>query len=134
AEIARLSAEYVLFVTSTYMSRLEPRSAHAASLCFSPPPFDHALPRWRKLAIRALGRYLRPAAGYLFFQFGTGWFPPEGGRRRRWTWTNGDAILSLDPGPSRLLQADFGRVGGPGPVQVLVPRRRRVELVPLHGT
>src|SRR5262249_2239118 len=75
-EIARLSGEYDLFVNSTYMSRLEPRSAHSAYLCFFPTPFDHDLARWRKLAIRTLGRYLKPAAGYLFFQFGTGWFPP----------------------------------------------------------
>src|SRR5262249_2316968 len=62
AEIARLSAEYDLFVNSTYMSRLEPRSAHAAYLCFFPTPFDHDLPRWRKLVIRTAGRYLKPAA------------------------------------------------------------------------
>jgi glycosyltransferase involved in cell wall biosynthesis len=111
AEIARLSGEYDLFVNSTYMSRVEPRAPHSAYLCFFPTPFDHDLARWRKLVIRGLRPYLKPAAGYLFFQFGTGWFPPEGGRRRRWTWTNGDAVLSLDPGPQRLLQADFGRVG-----------------------
>jgi glycosyltransferase involved in cell wall biosynthesis len=119
-ELARLSADYDLFVNSTYMSRLEPRSAHSAYLCFFPTPFDHDLARWRKLAIRTAGRYLRPAAGYLFFQFGTGWFPPEGGRRRRWTWTNGSAVLSLDPGPRRLLQADFGRVGAPSPCELVV--------------
>ncbi len=134
-EIARLSAEYDLFVNSTYMSRVEPRSARSAYLCFFPTPFDHDLARWRKLAIRTFGPYLRPAAGYLFFQFGTGWFPPEGGRRRRWTWTNGDAVLSLDPGPQRVLQADFGRVGGPGPCQLTVVDERgaaidRFEVTP----
>src|SRR5262249_54059434 len=119
-EIARLSGEYDLFVNCPYMCRLEPRSAHSAYLCFFPTPFDHDLARWRKLAIRTLGRYLKPAAGYLFFQFGTGWFPPEGGRRRRWTWTNGDAVLSLDPGPRRLLEADFGRGGAAAPCELVV--------------
>jgi glycosyltransferase involved in cell wall biosynthesis len=113
ADLARLSEEYDLFVNSTYMSRLEPRSARSVYLCFFPTPFDHDLSRWRKATIRVLGRYLKPAAGHLFFQFGTGWFPPEGGRRRRWTWTNGDAVLSMEPGPRRMIQADIGRVGAP---------------------
>jgi glycosyltransferase involved in cell wall biosynthesis len=134
ADMARLSGEYDLFVNSTYMSRVEPRSAHAAYLCFFPTPFDHDLARWRKLAIRALASYLRPAAGYMFFQFGTGWFPPEGGRRRRWTWTNGAAILSLDPGPQRLLQADFGRVGAPGPTELVAVDNAGTELARFEVT
>src|SRR5262249_54003729 len=114
--------------------RLEPRSAHTAYLCFFPTPFDHDLPRWRKLAVRTAGRYLKPAAGYLSFQFGTGWFPPEGGRRRRWTWTSGDAVLSLDPGPQRLLQAVFGRVGAPGPCLLVVSDGDGTELARFEVT
>jgi hypothetical protein len=39
---------------------------------------------------------VRAAAGGL--TFGTGWFPPEGGRRRQWIWTSGDAVLAVPPG------------------------------------
>jgi len=133
-ELSRLSGEYDLFVNATYMSRLMPRSPHTAYLCFFPTPFDHDLARWRKAAITLTRWYLRPAAGHLFCQFGTGWFPPEGGRRRRWTWTSGDAVLTLDPGPRRLLQADFGRVGGPGPCQLTVTDETGAELARFEVT
>jgi glycosyltransferase involved in cell wall biosynthesis len=113
-ELARLSGDYDLLVNATYMSALRPRSARAAYLCFFPTPSDHDLARWRRAAANLVGRHLQPAAGHLLFQFGTGWFPPEGGHRRRWSWTSGDGVLIVDPGPPRLLQADFARVGGPG--------------------
>lgn len=119
-DLARLSAEYDLFVNAMYMSRLRPRARHSAYLCFFPTPFDHDLAKWRRAAVRTVGPYFRSAVDHVGVQFGTGWFPPEGGRRRRWTWTNGDAILNLDPGPERSLEADFGRVGQPGAVQVTV--------------
>jgi hypothetical protein len=50
-----------------------------AYLCYFPTPFDADLTPWRRTLIRALGRHVRAAAGGL--TFGTGWFPPEGGRR-----------------------------------------------------
>lgn len=119
-ELARRSADYDLFVNATYMSALRPRSTRAAYLCFFPTPFDHDLARWRRTTAHLAGRYLQPAGSHLMFQFGTGWFPPEGGRRRRWVWSSDDAALIIEPGPERLLQADFGRVGGPAPCTLTV--------------
>ena len=110
--IAELSASYHLFVNGSYMSRLAPRSRRAAYLCFFPTPFDHDMELWRKAAVRTVGPLLRgarPAVG-----FGQGWYPPEGGRRRQWTWTNGAGVLSVSPGAARTLRADIGRPGAPG--------------------
>ena len=44
--------------------------------------------------------------------WGTGWFPPEGGRRRRWTWTNGDGVLQFAAGDDIRLRLDVARLGG----------------------
>ncbi|WP_322747587.1 MULTISPECIES: glycosyltransferase family 4 protein [unclassified Frankia] len=116
--VAELSAEYDLFVNGSYMSRLVPRSTHAAHLCFFPTPADHDAPGWRKAAIRACGpllRGVRPTVGY-----GTGWYPPEGGRRRQWIWTNGTGILAVSAGGERELRADIGRPGACGTVRLRV--------------
>lgn len=110
--VAALSAGYDLFVNGSYMSRIEPQSARSAYLCFFPTPFDHDMAPWRKAAVRTAGpllRGIRPAVS-----FGVGWYPPEGGRRRQWTWTNGSAILAVSPGERRTLRADIGRPGAPG--------------------
>ncbi len=116
--IAELSADYDLFVNGSYMSRLIPRSRHAAHLCFFPTPADHDAPGWRKAAIRVCGpllRGVRPAVGY-----GTGWYPPEGGRRRQWIWTNGAGVLAVSAGGERELRADIGRPGATGMVRLRV--------------
>jgi glycosyltransferase involved in cell wall biosynthesis len=100
------------------MSRITPRSRRAAYLCFFPTPFDHDMPAWRKAAIRVAGpllRGVRPA-----ITFGQGWYPPEGGRRRQWTWTNGDAVLSVGPGGPRTLRVDLGRPGAGSGVSLRV--------------
>src|SRR4051812_19264675 len=109
--LATLSAQYDLFVNATYMSALVPRSRHAAYLCFFPTPFDHDLAPWRKVALRTLGPMLRRYRDQLAMGWGTGWYPPEGGRRRQWTWTNGDGILRVEPGDVRDIQLDLGRPG-----------------------
>jgi glycosyltransferase involved in cell wall biosynthesis len=44
-----LSREYDLFVNGTYGSRLAPRSAHAAYLCYFPTPFDADLSPVRRV-------------------------------------------------------------------------------------
>jgi glycosyltransferase involved in cell wall biosynthesis len=119
-ELARLSEGYDLFVNATYMSRLTPRSRHAAYLCFFPTPFDHDLPAWRKAAVRAIGPKLRPVRQHLGMGWGKGWYPPEGGRRRQWGWTNGDGVLTLEPGEHRDLQLDVGRPGAGEPVKLTV--------------
>jgi len=118
--LAKLSGDYDLFVNATYLSSLVPRSQHAAYLCFFPTPFDHDLARWRRLAVRTLGPRLRRYRQQLAFGWGTGWFPPEGGRRRQWVWTNGDGIMNVEPGSERDIQFDLGRPGAPGPVDLTV--------------
>jgi glycosyltransferase involved in cell wall biosynthesis len=116
--LAERTEGYHLLVNGTYGSRLAPKTPRAAYLCFFPTPADHDLERWRRLAIRAFGPWVRGAAPNL--DFGAGWFPPEGGRRRRWTWTSGDAVLTL-PGGRRVLRMDLGRPGAPdGTTLVLV--------------
>jgi glycosyltransferase involved in cell wall biosynthesis len=118
--LVRLSEEYDLFVNATHMSRLAPRSRHAAYLCFFPTPFDHDLAAWRKAAIRVIGPHLRRFQSALAMAWGTGWYPPEGGRRRQWGWTNGDGIITLEPGDERVFRFDLGRPGASSPVQLTV--------------
>jgi glycosyltransferase involved in cell wall biosynthesis len=120
AYVAALSGEYDLFVNATYMSNLVPRSARAAYLCFFPTPFDHDLAPWRKAAVRALGPWLARYRGTLPMGWGTGWYPPEGGRLRQWTWTDGDAIMRIEPSVRRDIQLDVGRPGMTTPVQLLI--------------
>jgi glycosyltransferase involved in cell wall biosynthesis len=113
--LARISAEYDLFVNATYMSRLAPRARHNLYLCFFPTPVDHDMGQLRRQAIRLLSRWARsPEGGFqrgAFHQYGAGWFPPEGGRRRSYTWTSGDAWLSLAAGAPTSLVFDLGRPG-----------------------
>lgn len=112
------SEGYDLFVNASYMSRLAPRGRRNAYLCYFPTPADHDLGAWRTRLVRLAGPYLRgahPSVG-----FSVGWYPPEGGRRRRWTWTNGEGILSVAPGGRRQLRADIGRPGAPGPTTLRV--------------
>ena len=120
AYVAALSCEYDLFVNATYMSVVIPESAHSAYLCFFPTPFDHDLASWRRTAIRVLGRWLTAYRDRLAMGWGTGWYPPEGGRMRQWTWTNGEAVLHLEPGPARSIQFDLGRPGMTEPVEMTV--------------
>ena len=117
-EVAVVSADYDLFVNGSYMSRLAPRSRRNAYLCYFPTPFDADLTPWRRTLIRALGRHVRARAGGL--TFGTGWFPPEGGRRRQWIWTSGDAVLAVPPGRDRTLRFELGGPGLPEPVTLTI--------------
>jgi glycosyltransferase involved in cell wall biosynthesis len=111
--LATLSAQYDLFINATYMSALVSRSRRAAYLCFFPTPFDHDLAPWRRFALRTIGPTLRRYRQHLRMGWGTGWYPPEGGRRRQWTWSNGDGILRLEPSREvRHIQMDLGRPGG----------------------
>ena len=114
-----LSAAYDLWVTATYMSGCG-RGPAAAYLCFFPTPFDHDLSSWRRRAVRTLGPLLAGYRDRLAIGWGTGWFPPEGGRLRQWTWTNGEAVLHLEPGPPRSIQFDLGRPGMAEPAELTV--------------
>ena len=117
-EMAALSAEYDLFVNGSYMSRLAPRARRNAYLCYFPTPFDADLSPWRRALARRLGRHVRAHDGGL--TFGTGWFPPEGGRLRQWIWTSGEAIVALPAGTGRALRFELGGPGLSSPVPLVV--------------
>lgn len=117
-EVAAISEEYDLFVNGSYMSRLAPRAAHNAYLCYFPTPFDADLAPWRRALTRRFGKYVRAHSGGL--TFGTGWFPPEGGRRRQWIWTSGEAVLALPPGKERTLRFELGGPGLRQPVELTI--------------
>jgi glycosyltransferase involved in cell wall biosynthesis len=118
-QIARLSAEYELFVNASYMSRVKAQAAHNLYLCYFPTPFDHDLAGWQRRAVRLLGRHVRQARPGVV-EWGPGWFPPEGGRRRTWVWTSGRAGLQLAGGQAKRVVFDLGRPGAPGPAEVVV--------------
>ncbi len=117
--LAHVSADYDLFVNGTYTSRLSPKSKHAAYLCYFPTPFDADLDPVRRMLTRNLGPLLRNQTGG--FDFGDGWRTPEGGRRRQWSWTTDDSVLTLAPNATaRRLKLDLG---GPG-----MPSRRTLTV------
>jgi glycosyltransferase involved in cell wall biosynthesis len=122
AELAAVSEDYDLFVNGTYMSRLAPRSARSAYLCYFPTPFDADLSPWRRAVAHRVGKYVRAHTGGL--TFGTGWFPPEGGRRRQWIWTSGEAVVALPPGDGRTLRFELGGPGLAAPVPVEIRDER----------
>ena len=116
---AQVSEEYDLFVNGSYMSRLAPRATHNAYLCYFPTPFDVDMPRWQQRITRTVGRYVTAHSGG--FDYGTGWYPPEGGRRRRWHWASGDAVLSFPPSSKdRVVRVELGGPAMPRPVELRV--------------
>jgi glycosyltransferase involved in cell wall biosynthesis len=132
ADMARISAEYDLFVNGSYMSRVKARAKRNLYLCYFPTPFDHDLSRWRRWAVRVIGPWL--AGLEPGFAYGLGWFPPEGGRRRNWSWTGGDAVLELPPGGERRMAFEVGRPGAPGPVELVVRGEDGTVLARLVGS
>ena len=110
-DIERLSAEYDLFVNATHMSRVKARAGKNLYLCYFPTPRDFDMPAWARVILRHVApKVARGLPGRL--EHGVGWFPPEGGMRRSWAWTQGDAVISLPPGHHRHLRMDLGRPGG----------------------
>jgi glycosyltransferase involved in cell wall biosynthesis len=124
--LAAVSASYDLFVNASYMSRLRPRAGFNLYLCYFPTPVDHDLSAWRRLLARRLK--VRPSAEQRDLTFGLGWFPPEGGRRRSWTWTSEEAFLSLAPGPANTLTMELGRPGAAEPATLVVTDEHDREL------
>ncbi|MDT4891906.1 MAG: hypothetical protein QOE97_941 [Pseudonocardiales bacterium] len=108
--LSEITAEYDLFVNGSYMSRLPSRAKRSAYLCYFPTPLGHDLAPWRRTASRVLGRHIRQVER-TDVVYGIGWFPPEGGRRRSWTWTSGASELTLGAGPAVGLIFEAGRPG-----------------------
>ena len=72
-----------------------------------PTPADHDLSDWRKAVGRLVGPHLAGVTENI--EYGKGWFPPEGGRRRQWVWTSGDGILALPEVDDLKLVMELGR-------------------------
>jgi glycosyltransferase involved in cell wall biosynthesis len=115
--LSELTAEYDLFVNASYMSRVVSRAARSSYAVYFPTPCDHDLTRAQKGLNRLLGSYARGGTRY---DFGLGWFPPEGGRRRSWSWTSGEAEVSLPAGDVTALVLKVGRPGAPGPTTLVL--------------
>ena len=119
AAIAGISEDYDLLVNGSYMSRLAPRARRNAYLCYFPTPFDADLAPWQRALARVVGPHLTQHTGG--FDYGAGWFPPEGGRRRVWHWASGDALLALPPSrEQRVLRMQLGGPALPRPVELRV--------------
>jgi glycosyltransferase involved in cell wall biosynthesis len=116
--LAEVSREYDLFVNGSYMSRLVPHARRNIYLCYFPTPADHDLSSLRRWLIRRLGPIF--AQSRRSFDHGLGWFPREGGHRRSWTWTNGDATIILGAGTQPVVEFDLARVGGREEVELRI--------------
>jgi glycosyltransferase involved in cell wall biosynthesis len=132
-QVARLSAEYELFVNASYMSRVKAQAPRNLYLCYFPTPFDHDLAGWQRRLVRLLGPQVRQARPGVV-EWGLGWFPPEGGRRRTWVWTSGRAGIQLAGGQAKRVVFDLGRPGGPGPAEVVVSHEGGIELARLEAS
>ena len=131
-QVARLSAEYELFVNASYMSRVKAQAARNLYLCYFPTPFDHDLAGWQRRLVRLLGP--RPPGQAGGGRVGAGLVPARGGRRRTWVWTSGRAGLQLAGGPAKRVVFDLGRPGGPGPAEVVVSHEGGAELARLEAS
>jgi glycosyltransferase involved in cell wall biosynthesis len=110
AWVSALSAEYDVFVNASYMSRAASQARVSAYAVYFPTPWDHDLTPLQRRLSRVLGPRVARRTPH---DFGLGWFPPEGGLRRSWSWTCGDAELVLPPGEAATLDLVLGRPGAP---------------------
>lgn len=117
--MAALSEDYDLWINGSYMSRIAPLSRKAAYLCYFPTPSDANLPRWKRKLASSVGHLIAAQHGGL--EHGVGWYPPEFGRRRRWNWASGDAVLTMTPSDrERVVRLLLGGPGLPEPTEVTV--------------
>jgi glycosyltransferase involved in cell wall biosynthesis len=117
--VARLSAEYELFVNASYMSRVRAQAARNLYLCYFPTPVGRDLVGWRRLLARVAGRWVREGqAGVVGWN--PGWYLPEGGRLRRWVWSSDRAGVRFPAGDAKRVLFSLGRLGAPGPAEVTV--------------
>lgn len=111
SKLAEATADYDLVVNSTYMSSMVPRSKRAALVCFFPTPLDHELSDRRRSLARSVGKHLISSSQIHGFGYGTGWYPPEGGLRTQWSWSQGEAFLELPHGGRERVVLSLGRPG-----------------------
>jgi glycosyltransferase involved in cell wall biosynthesis len=136
SKVAEVSAEYDLFVTATYMSRVVPRARRSVYVCYFPTPPDHELSDRQRAIARRIGRHVRPPAQIRGFGYGTGWYPPEGGLRQQWSWTDGHGILELPHGGDETFRLSLGRPGAadPAPTRIEDQDGRVVAKFPVDRT
>lgn len=130
--VSEMSEDYDLFVNASYMSRLPSRAGRSVYLCYFPTPADHDFGPVRRWFIHRLGPSVRRVQR--LFEYGTGWFPPEGGRRRSWTWTSGNAVLGLSRDSSHVLGMELGRPGAAGPTTLRFIDQDGVERAAVEAT
>ncbi|HVF03306.1 MAG TPA: glycosyltransferase [Frankiaceae bacterium] len=133
ALVEEVSGEYDLFVNASHLSRARARARRNVYLCYFPTPVDFDWPPWRRTLLRAVAP--RVARGLPWRPgWGPGWFPPEGGPRRSWAWTSGDAAIPL-PHTARRLRLDVARPGGaPTTLAVLADGGTELATLPVTGT
>jgi glycosyltransferase involved in cell wall biosynthesis len=131
--VSELSAEYDLFVNASYMSRVANRAPRSAYAVYFPTPWDHDLNRFQKALAHRFGKAFQ-GTGTLY-TFGRGWFPAEGGRRRTYSWTSGEARLVVGPSRSSTLVLVAGRPGAPEGCELEVEVDGQVQrfAVPANG-
>ncbi len=123
--VADISADYDLFVNASYMSRARARARRNVYLCYFPTPSDHDLAGWQRWLTRRFGHLFRGSTR--LYDYGVGWYPPEGGHRRTWTWTTGQGVLVLGRSTPRQLVMDLGRPGAPTPATLRLVDQDEVE-------
>jgi glycosyltransferase involved in cell wall biosynthesis len=110
--LSEITSEYDLLVNGSYMSALASQASKALYVCYFPTPADHDLAPWRRYVVRAVGPLARGGGQQIIGpRYGIGWFPPEGGRLRRYAWTSGDGKVHFRPGPDFELAFDVARIG-----------------------
>ena len=132
--LSDLSAEYDVFVNASYMSRVRSQARHSSYAVYFPTPWDHDLSTFQKKLSRLLGPYVNSVGSP--YEYGRGWFPPEGGRRRSWSWTGGNAEVLLSSGAAREIVLQVGRPAAPSPCSLTVTHEDKVltEIVVRPGT
>jgi glycosyltransferase involved in cell wall biosynthesis len=122
--VAKAAVDTDLFVNVCFMSHDVAPHERSLYVVHFPAALDGHLPRWqRSLARRS--NWIRKHALPVSFEWGTGFYPREGGRRAM-AWTDGEATISLITDPGRpvpvTLAFGFARPPGAGPaaLEVLV--------------
>ena len=95
-EVARVSADYDLFVNVSYLSIAPSRAPQSIYVVHFPAEMDGDLSPLQRAAIRTLGPLVRAQA--VDTSWGEGFYPREGSRPRCF-WTNGDASFFVQARP-----------------------------------